>query len=67
MICDKLYIDVNVKVKFHLHITGKNRGSTRRDFNIKVELNHKFLLIFHNLKNPYSYLVMRQLGKIILK
>ena len=42
---------VMLKVKDHFHITGKYRGSARRDCNINVELNHKIPVVFHNLKN----------------
>ena len=34
-ICDNDYIDNNVKVRDHCHITGKYRGSVHRDCNIK--------------------------------
>ena len=36
-ICDKLYIYADVKITFHFHITGKNRGPTHRDCSIKAE------------------------------
>ena len=43
-ICDNDYIDTDVKVRDHHHITGKYRGSAQRDCNINVKL--KFLLYF---------------------
>ena len=49
-ICDKDYIDTDVKVRDHCHITGKYRGYVRRDCNINVKLNHKIPVVFHNLK-----------------
>ena len=39
-ICDDNYVDNDVKVRDHCHITGKYRGSTHRDCNINVKLNH---------------------------
>ena len=30
------YIDSDVKVRAHCHITGKYRGSVRRDYNINL-------------------------------
>ena len=36
-IWDKLYIDADVKMTFHFHVTGKNRGSTHRDCSNKAE------------------------------
>ena len=38
LICDNDYIDHDLKVRYYCHITGKNRGSTQRDFNINVRL-----------------------------
>ena len=35
-ICDNDYVDVEVKVRDHSHITGKYRGSAHRDCNINV-------------------------------
>ena len=49
------------------HITGKYRGSTHRDCNINVKLNHKIPAVFYNLKIYDSHLIMQQLGKFNLK
>ena len=48
--CDNVYVDGDVKVKDHCHITGKYKGSAHRDCNIKVKVNHKFPVVFHNVK-----------------
>ena len=45
----------------------KYRGSTHRDCNINLKLNHKIPVVFHNLKNYYSHLIMQELGKFNLK
>ena len=66
-IYDNDYIDGDVKVKDHCHITGKYRASGHRSCNINVKLNHKILVVFHNLKNYYSHLIMSELGKFNLK
>ena len=66
-ICDNDYIDTDVKESDHCHITGKDRGSTHRDCNINLKLNHKILIVFHNLKNYDSHLIMQELGKFNLK
>ena len=50
-ICDNDYIDTDVKVKDHYHITGKDRGSPHRHYNIIVKLNQKIPVVFQNLKN----------------
>ena len=60
-ICDNGYADGNVKVRDHCHITGKFRGSAHRDYNIKVKLNHKIPMVFHNQKNYDSRLTLHKL------
>ena len=49
-ICYNDYIDADVKVRDHRHITGKYRVSAQRDFNIYVKLNHEIPLVFQYLK-----------------
>ena len=61
-ICNNNYIDNDVKVRDHCHITGKYRGSTQRDCNFNLKLNHKISVVFHNLKNYDSLLIMQDLG-----
>ena len=63
-ICDNDYIDTAVKVRYHCHIIG---GSAHRDCNINLKLNHKISIVFHNLKNYDSHLIMQELGKFNLK
>ena len=48
-ICDNDYIDGDVRVRNHCHITGKYRGSAHRDCNVNVKLNQKTPVLFHNL------------------
>ena len=57
-ICDNDYIEGDVKVNDHCHITGKYRVSAHRDCNINVELNHKVPAVFHILKNYDSHFFM---------
>ena len=66
-ICDNDYIDSNVKVRDHCHITGKYRSFAHRDCNINVKLNHKIPVVFHNLKNYDWHLIMQELDKFNLK
>ena len=66
-ICDNDYIDAYVKLRDYCHITEKYRGSAHRDCNINVKLNHKIPVVFHNLKNYDSHLIMQELGKFNLK
>ena len=66
-ICENHYINNDVKLRDPCHVTGKCRGSAHRDCNINLELNDKIPVIFHNLKNCDSHLVMQELGKFNLK
>ena len=66
-ICDNDYVDNDVKVRDHFHITRKYRSSAHRDFNINLKLNQKIPIMFHNLKNYDSHLIMQKLGKFNLK
>ena len=60
-------IDDDIKVRVHCHITRKYRSSAHRDCNINVKLNHNIPVVFHNLKNYDSHLIMQELGKFNLK
>ena len=66
-ICDNDYIDNDFKVRDHCHITGKYIGSTHRDCHINLKLNHKIPIVFYNLKNYDSHLIMQELRKFNLK
>ena len=66
-IYDNVYVDNDVKIGDHCHITGKYRGSSHRDCTINVKLNHKISVVFHNLKYYESYLIIQKLGKFNLK
>ena len=66
-ICYNTYVDGDVKVRYHCHITGKYRESAHRDCNINVKLNHKTPVVFHVLKNYDSHLIMQELGRFNLK
>ena len=66
-ICDNTYVDGDVKVRRHCHVTRKYRGSRHRDCNINVKLNHKIPMVFHNLVKCYSLLINQELDKFNLK
>ena len=70
---DAVYNFINSMIKKskycndHCHITGKYRGSAHRDCNNNLRLNHKIPIIFHNLKNYDSHLIIQELGKFNIK
>ena len=49
--CDNDYVDNNVKVRDHCHITGEYRDRAYKDFSINLKLTHKIPVVFYNLKN----------------
>ena len=57
-IFDNDYIHTDVKVRDHCHITGKYIGPAHRDCNINLKSNHKITIVFHNLKNHDSHLII---------
>ena len=54
-ICDNDYVDNDVKVRYHCHITGKYRGSAHRNCNINPKLNHK---IQSHFTTYYHYMLV---------
>ena len=66
-ICDNVYLDGDVKTKDHCHLTGIYRISAHRNCNINIKSNHKIPIIFHNLKNYDSHLIIQELGKFGFK
>ena len=58
---------VSLLVIISRRITGKYRGYEHRDYSINVQLNAKILVVFHNLKNYDSHLIMQNIGKFNLK
>ena len=57
-IFDNDYIGTDVKVRDHCHIPGKYIGTAHRDCNINLKSNHKIIIVFHNLKNYDSHLII---------
>ena len=66
-ICGKKYLDNEVRVRDHCHITGQYRGSAHQDFNLKLKLDpskFKVPVIFHNLRGYDSHFIMQEIGSI---
>ena len=51
----------------HCYIPGKYGGSAHRNCNVNVKFNHIFPVVFHNLINYDSYLIIKELGQFNLK
>ena len=67
-ICNKKYIDKDIRVRDHCHITGKYRGSAHQECNLQLRLNPekiKIPVIFHNLRGYDSHFIMQEIGAIV--
>ena len=59
--------DKDVRVRDHCHITGKFKGSSHQECNLKLRIkpeNIKIPVIFHNLRGYDSHFIMQQIGEI---
>ena len=61
-ISDNDYVDSDVKVRDHCHITEKYGGSTQR-----MLFKNKIPVVFRNLKNYDSHFIMQERGKFNFK
>ena len=64
-IYDNDYVDNDVRD--HCHITEKYKGFIHRDCKINPKLNKKIPVIFQNLKNYDSHIIMQELGKFNIR
>ena len=64
-ICGKLFDVADDKVRDHCHVRGKYRGSAHWSCNINLKLTRKNLVIFHNLRNYGSHLIMQEIVDVI--
>ena len=48
-IYDNIYVNSDVKVRGHCHVTGKYRGYVHRGSNITIKLNHKLPIVFFKI------------------
>ena len=49
-ICDKEYVETDIRVRDQCHVTGRYRGSAHQDCIINFKLTDKIPVIFHNLR-----------------
>ena len=66
-ICNKRYINNDIIVRDHCHITGRYRGSAHPDCNLNFKLTDKIPVIFHNLRGYDSHFIMQNIGEIAKK
>ena len=66
-ICKKLIDNDEDNIRDHCHVTGKFRGAAHKSCNLSFKLTKKVPVIFHNLKNYDSHLILNKLDKFDLK
>ena len=66
-IFDKLFDVADEKVRDHCHITGKYRGAVHWSCNVNLKMSKKVPVIFHNLEDHESHLIIKELGKFNVK
>ena len=67
-ICDKAYIEKDIRVRDHCHITGQYRGSSHQECNMKLRIEPdkiKIPVIFHNLRGYDSHFIMQNIAEIV--
>ncbi len=52
------------RVRDHCHVTGEFRGAAHNDCNLNYKFRPRIPVIFHNLRNYDSHLIMQGLGKL---
>ena len=57
-VCNKLFAAGDSKIKDHDHVTEKYRGSAHQSCNINLKMTKKVTVIFQNLRDYGSHLVM---------
>ena len=66
-ICDKLFDVGDDKVRDHSHIPGKYKGAAHRSCSINLKLTKKIPIIFHNLRDYDSHLIIKEISKFDVK
>ena len=62
-ICNKKYVETDIRARDHCHVTGKYRGSAHQLCNRNFKLTDKIPVIFHNLRGYDSHFIMQEIGK----
>ena len=62
-ICFKEFQELNPKVRYHCHYTGKYRGPAHRICNLRYKIPSYIPIVFHNLSRYDAHLFIREVDK----
>lgn len=62
-ICGEMYVDTDIRVRDHSHLTGKYRGSAHSNCNLQYKDSRKIPVVFHNLSNYDAHFIVKALAK----
>lgn len=63
-ICGEKYIENDIPVRDHCHLTGDYRGSAHNKCNLNYQVSRNIPIVFHNLSNYDSHFLMRKLATV---
>ena len=66
-ICDGLFYIADEKVRDHCHVTERYRGAAHGSFNANCKMTKKVSVIFDNLKDYDSHLIIKEVSKFDMK
>lgn len=60
IICGKKFLETEVRVRDHSHLTGKFRGAAHADCNLNYKEPRYVPIVFHNLSNYDAHFIVKQ-------
>ncbi|XP_059221314.1 uncharacterized protein LOC131995971 isoform X1 [Stomoxys calcitrans] len=64
-ICEKSFLNTDVRVADHCHLTGEYRGPAHKNCNLEYQIANFVPVFFHNLSAYDSHLFVRELSSVV--
>ncbi|XP_043269138.1 uncharacterized protein [Venturia canescens] len=61
-ICEKSFVEYDVRVRDHCHLTGKFRGPAHQDCNLKYQESFFIPIVFHNLSGYDAHFIIKEVA-----